>query len=972
MAEESSKVANDLLDVLSTLKVSENSGKRDAVLAAIKTVWKTEKVNEVKASLKDIREQLQFHVIVSMKHKVDVLALRQSEHLLSIEESKRKIVGAILDSNQDTQTAISKAADLIISRLDTTAWQTTPVHDIHQIVLRHLYSRLRNTSYRQNISHRQRTITVPHGTTFDWIFEDVGTVSRSESKILQWLSTGNGIFWITGKAGSGKSVLLKFIANDGRTNQALRSWAGDNKLVVAQFYFWRGGTDSQRSESNIDSLFRSIFVTTLSEHPQLLSVLFPRQDRLGVEWADFPSLDELTQAFHNLATQTLVKVVLFVDGLDEYEGSSTEMTELVELFNTTTSTSNIKIIASSRPVQLYEVAFEGYPTIRLHEFTDNDIAEYVDGQLTQNPLMLQLALDEGCGTQELIKEIVSSASGVFLWVVIVVGSLLEGLQSDDSISQLQGRLREFPRQLDDLFGHMLTKVPDRYREQSSHLFQIIRRYDFDMFPLSTLVIAHAESHNGVTKGNFPGGIPLNGAPSATANGTGAAHESAANEAGVGAVNAPLDSPGEVQRRLWEKTSAPIARRLRIRCAGLIEIRHRKSKYPLLPWEDPTEVHYLHRLVKEYLERPSVWEKITKPTQGTNFDADIAMLKAAVGILEIWTPGGLYSRSTGLMNKLFVWILDISRNISQSSMYALMQHMDNIDQAMHFHSHAYRLKYRHFHLQPDSYFGNTHWSSVLHGGFNHQEKLGIRWEKTQELSHHYTSFLDFAAQTGQYTYVQAKLGQDRCSTTNGTMPLLYFAVCRKDNHISEDFGMLDQRLVKLLLQKGADPNEECEPISPWRHLLYRMHTEEDTSAMKAGLQIMALFADHGANPHAFTMGELPTDSGGYPSGPSDWYYSAFFVIRQLLGPYLPLEKCGVKVRHARVEFKHILEHDEDLRAAGQKLVNYMRERGARAEAWCRVSSQDVPLWVRVYPPSKRLVGMLKPMRGWKGEDYFHLA
>lgn len=43
---------------------------------------------------------------------------------------------------------------------------------------------------------------------------------------LHWLSSGNGIFHISGKLGSGKSTLMKFLCGHPRTTAELQRWAG--------------------------------------------------------------------------------------------------------------------------------------------------------------------------------------------------------------------------------------------------------------------------------------------------------------------------------------------------------------------------------------------------------------------------------------------------------------------------------------------------------------------------------------------------------------------------------------------------------------------------------------------------------------------------------------------------------------------------------------------------------------------------
>jgi hypothetical protein len=71
-----------------------------------------------------------------------------------------------------------------------------------------------------------------HYKTFEWIFEDTpknGDNNRDYSpheSFIYWLSSGKGIFHISGKMGSGKSTLVKFLYRHKRVKAELRKWAG--------------------------------------------------------------------------------------------------------------------------------------------------------------------------------------------------------------------------------------------------------------------------------------------------------------------------------------------------------------------------------------------------------------------------------------------------------------------------------------------------------------------------------------------------------------------------------------------------------------------------------------------------------------------------------------------------------------------------------------------------------------------------
>lgn len=57
---------------------------------------------------------------------------------------------------------------------------------------------------------------------------DEAVSQRNETRELfaAWLRDGDGIFYISGKLGSGKSTLMKYLSDHTRTKEHLREWAG--------------------------------------------------------------------------------------------------------------------------------------------------------------------------------------------------------------------------------------------------------------------------------------------------------------------------------------------------------------------------------------------------------------------------------------------------------------------------------------------------------------------------------------------------------------------------------------------------------------------------------------------------------------------------------------------------------------------------------------------------------------------------
>ena len=89
---------------------------------------------------------------------------------------------------------------------------------------------------------RYDAIQVAHSRTFEWVFSE-----EHEGRSLgfqQWLKTNSGMFWITGKAGSGKSTLMKYICSNPRTEEDLAIWSGSQPTIMAKYFFWVNVLDS--------------------------------------------------------------------------------------------------------------------------------------------------------------------------------------------------------------------------------------------------------------------------------------------------------------------------------------------------------------------------------------------------------------------------------------------------------------------------------------------------------------------------------------------------------------------------------------------------------------------------------------------------------------------------------------------------------------------------------------------------------
>ncbi|KAH7017956.1 uncharacterized protein B0I36DRAFT_354284 [Microdochium trichocladiopsis] len=100
--------------------------------------------------------------------------------------------------------------------------------------------------------------------TFHWAFDDTSI------GLTKWLRSGTGIFWISGKPGSGKSTFMKFLLQDPRTMELMHSWRSKHHQIIASFFFHHRGTHLQKS---FEGLLQALLGQILAEERGLFPII---------------------------------------------------------------------------------------------------------------------------------------------------------------------------------------------------------------------------------------------------------------------------------------------------------------------------------------------------------------------------------------------------------------------------------------------------------------------------------------------------------------------------------------------------------------------------------------------------------------------------------------------------------------------------------------------------------------------------
>ncbi|KAK5159590.1 hypothetical protein LTS14_002732 [Recurvomyces mirabilis] len=261
------RVKGDRGRLLDRLQIQGGTGKLERLRAAIRVEKET---NAMLGLQKELRS-LQTRVIHFMMF---ILAERQSSHYKMVEARHQQNakyeselmarVSALQDMVKDltvTQRDEAIMVQQVLRDLKTFAFETQECLYVRRV--------LQSLRY-EALDARNDEITNPHKDTFRWLLDpDRTKASPGQASIVDWLRSGSGLYWISGKPGAGKSTLMKMLCADDRTVTLLSQWAGGQRVVRASHFFWIAGSTMQKNQLG---LLQSLCFSILKQHPSLLPV----------------------------------------------------------------------------------------------------------------------------------------------------------------------------------------------------------------------------------------------------------------------------------------------------------------------------------------------------------------------------------------------------------------------------------------------------------------------------------------------------------------------------------------------------------------------------------------------------------------------------------------------------------------------------------------------------------------------------
>jgi hypothetical protein len=613
-----------------------------------------------------------------------------------------------------------------------------------------------NSLYFEKIDDRERMIDDNHKTTLGWVFTPSAEDRPKWSEVPAWLRGSDGLYWVSGKAGSGKSTLVKWLFHEDRTRDLLKSWAGDKSLLITKYFFWSAGTALQKS---LSGLLRSFLYDLLQQCPGLILRISPfRWRSYDLELAHFPAWTDadLLIGIRTFIQETVqsARICFFIDGLDEFDGKDHQRIEIVDLLKELSLLPNIKICVSSRPWELFKDGFVDSPKLRLEDLTRKDIESYVNVNLEANEKFEALRQTNGTLCSLLVSEIVGKAQGVWLWVILVVRSLLQGLRNKDTVSDLLDRLSVIPEDLEKFFLQVFYNIEEFYRPKALKSFKVALENQ-GRLSLMTMSFLDEES------ADFASDTPTKALPK-----------------------------HEIKRRLDLTES-----RLNIRCLGLLECFSLSDELPLFLDKNVT---FLHRSARDFLLDVETRKSIGMDSIAS-FDVEHFMCKSLLAQMKM-----LDDPIKDLLKDFMIHARALEKKSSEPLIPLLVQLNQVLDSQRH---RSWSTKSANAGLNPRSIEGT--WDCANQGPvpllpLSIQYDLGRYAKEVLEYNPSIVTkqpgrpLLDYALRKRIY------------STKAGQAEQLLSPLSVNDEP--------DVELVRMILARGGDPNESFDGSTVWKFFM----------------------------------------------------------------------------------------------------------------------------------------------------------
>ncbi|KAK8077108.1 hypothetical protein PG996_003278 [Apiospora saccharicola] len=304
---------------------------------------------------------------------------------------------------------------------------------------------LRSLKY-NGMNERRNDHHLHHPSTLQTIWKD-NLDTDLWQPFRDWLYSEDQVFWVSGKPGSGKTTLMKFLVSQRQTLERLRVW-NPNVIVVSHFIWLMGPDPMQR---NLKGIFCSVLHQVLTAEATIADYVVGAFGAVVLtenptDW----SLEELKEVWLVMMKKSSIPVCLFLDGLDEVDpkdGTDTLLDIIAANFRPFPC---VKLCMASRPEPILRTRLEQakYPSLALHDVNRPDITRYVESTLKY----------DGNGKGYLQRLLVDKSNGIFLWTHLVLRNVNRALELSQDFDEARRYIDTMPVGLEDLYESMWERM----------------------------------------------------------------------------------------------------------------------------------------------------------------------------------------------------------------------------------------------------------------------------------------------------------------------------------------------------------------------------------------------------------------------------------------------------------------------------------------------------------------------------------
>jgi len=187
----------------------------------------------------------------------------------------------------------------------------------------------------------------------DWILEDLidETKRHTQDSFSAWLRSDGKLYWVAGKAGAGKTTLMKFLYSNSKTKLLLDSRVHGESLILCYFFYLMGNKMQHSIKGLLSTLLYQILEQNINgDLTANLLGLFPalQNKKSEKDWSQLDLRNVLLEALQQVSVTR--PVFILVDGLDEIRPIY-DAHRLPEIFNEFCR-QNVKLCISSREEQV--------------------------------------------------------------------------------------------------------------------------------------------------------------------------------------------------------------------------------------------------------------------------------------------------------------------------------------------------------------------------------------------------------------------------------------------------------------------------------------------------------------------------------------------------------------------------------------------------------------------------------------------